>query len=113
MLNKAKGNLSFKTPQPYRVKVHYPVDNHDTWLDVQGYPVVIRGFEEYEFFVHRSINGFESGWRISEKITGLCFPVRCDGRTRQDAVNKTIEGITEVGKDKFAKVLANLVKSQV
>lgn len=92
----------------YHVRVMYPLTSKREWRDVQGYKVVITGFEEFEFFVHR---GFDRGilddglWRISEATTGFAFPHETDGTTRQAAIDRVTSFLSCKGKAKFINAI--------
>lgn len=73
--------------------------------EVEGYKVVIPGFEIYGFFAHKRHNLFDSPWRITEVSTGFAMPDYTDGVTRQEAINRVAQLLSEMGKDKFIKAM--------
>ena len=64
------------------------------WIRVEGYPVTIRGFEKYQFFVHHSVTTStpisEDHWNVSELLSG-CAVTEKAYRTDLEA----IQGATE------------------
>lgn len=91
--------------ETFRKYVKYPIDGRTEWQVIQGYRVVIIGFEEFSFFVHRGSNYFEEGWHISEESTGFGLPEKLDALTRQKAIDNATRFLKEKGKDKFIGVL--------
>ncbi len=92
----------------YRIHMEYPSTNSQGWQTVTGCKVVIPGFEEFDFFVHRGTERrllTENPWRISEVSTGGAMPRETDGHTRQEAINKVTQFLTLKGKDKLVKVI--------
>lgn len=83
----------------------YKVLSRDGYFDreVEGEPVFFPGFEEYEFFVHRS--DFESRpeyrlWRVSEVATGTFFAA---GETKEEAIESAKLILSTRGKDVFVR----------
>lgn len=69
-------------------------------IEVKGYPVVIPGFDEFSFFLHRPI--LKRGWVISEETTGFnCMPDSWAGgmsnSTRAGALAIVIERFKSTG----------------
>ena len=57
----------------YKIRMN-PLSEQPKFSTVEGEPVVIPGYEEFQFFSHRSYLGvgkLDSTWNISEAITGL------------------------------------------
>ena len=92
--------------QTFRKYVEYPVGGRREWQEIQGYHVVILGFEEFSFFVHKGASHFEEGWHISEESTGFGLPEELDASTRQKAIDNVSRFLKEKGKDKFINVLS-------
>ena len=93
------------TRRKYQIKIKYPLKEDSEWCEVIGYGVAIAGFEEFLFFVHRSQNSFEKGWRISEETTGYAFPQELDAKTRQGVIDNVTKFLKRKGKDKFIRAL--------
>lgn len=65
------------------------------WIDVQGEPIKIAGFEDFEWFVYQS----GRAWKVGEKTAGSQLPF--ERRDKETAINaaKTFlqgHGILEV-----------------
>ena len=86
--------------------IKYPVVGRMEWQEIQGYSVVILGFEEFSFFVHKGSSFFEEGWHISEESTGFGLPEELDASTRQKAIDNASRFLKEKGKDKFINALS-------
>ncbi len=56
------------------MKKEYEIATTKGKQTIQGEPIILPGYEKFEFFVHHSI-GFnfreEKSWRVSEVITGF------------------------------------------
>ncbi len=103
------------TRRTYRINLKYPLTGGWETRDVQGYKVIIPGFEEFDFFVHRGPERLiltENPWRISEVTTGFAFPRETDGATRQKAIDNVSRFLSEKGKEKFIRAMekANIAK---
>ena len=98
-----------KTLRTYKIKLMNPATGLPYDKEIRGYRVIIDGYEEYEFFVHRtSSNDFM--WRVSEKGTGFCFPYSCDGFTRIEVIRYANIKLVQFGKEKFKDVITKAYK---
>lgn len=91
-----------KTMRNFTVTIFNPMNNKPSKCAIDGYKVVISGFEEYSFFVHRYEG---SDWQVSEESTGFSIPSYCDGATRISAINKATELLKKTGKEKLATIV--------
>jgi len=92
--------------QTFRIHIKYPLDGRTEWQEILGYGIVIPGFEEFCFFVHRNYSRFfNEFWHISEESTGFGFPDELDAPTRQKAIDSATRFLKEKGKDKFISAL--------
>ncbi len=92
----------------YQIRIQTPLDLKPYWQDVEGYKVVIEGFEEFDFFTHKRDNTLLDKvlWRISEVSTGYALPAECDGATRLRALEKATEYLKSKGKkDRLLEVI--------
>jgi len=72
---------------------------------IEGYRVIIPGFEEYEFFLHKDHILDDGNWRLSEATTGAGFPDSCNSPTRQETINLAAVGLKKIGKTGFARCM--------
>lgn len=74
---------------------------------VQGYPVTIEGWEEYEFFVWNR-DGIEPGWCVTEVRSGgviTCFPRHL--YTRMQVIDAAKAKLDRNGKEAFEFAIAS------
>ena len=67
---------------------------------VNGYRVILPGFEEYGLFVHRSFLT-SCDWRITEVSTGCRFPDNIAAQTREKTISNLYIYLKEIGKHKL------------
>jgi len=93
--------------QTFRIAKEYPLDGHKEWGVIEGYGVIIPGFDEFTFFVHKAplLPTFETKWRISEETSGRAFPEELDRKTRQATIEAVTTFLTDKGKPFFIEVL--------
>jgi hypothetical protein len=89
----------------------YKIHTKDGIKEVEGEPVAIPGFEEYQFFVHHIsyMNNIGEDYLVSEVTSGRCFRDSL-AETVQESVSLATDIITTYGKEKFAKRLAKMKK---
>ena len=69
---------------------------------VEGRPVKFKGFEQYQFILHRSPE-FTVDWRVSEATTGLWF---ASEKTPNEALHSAKDKLAHVGIDGVEKAFA-------
>lgn len=104
----------------------YFIATKDGKIEVKGYPVVIPGFEEFEFFAHRPYGYYNGrnnppyfcneGWNISEAITGLnvspdSWAGGMNNSTRAGALAIVVERFKSMGRDFILPKLQSSVKA--
>ena len=88
---------------------YYAVMYHDednvNWILVEdAQPVVVPGWEEYEFFVHRGIYPFtKEYWFVTEPHTGMKMSGGCS--TKEYAIDSIIDNCTYWTKDRMDKFI--------
>lgn len=100
-------NTDLKAIRQYMITSQFP-NGETIRRDVEGYRVVIPGFEDFGFFVHRATDPIieeESTWRVSEVETGFGFPLELEGYTRQEAIRRTTRFLHAKGKSKFLEAM--------
>ena len=93
------------TEQRYQV-IKYGPNNEPVIRDIDGEPVVLKGFEEYQFFVHPAIS-WNSRWVVSEAATGRFFGEQYE--TKDQAIAGAQERLAEVGKDHFRAMIEGFI----
>ncbi len=95
------------------MKRKYYISTRDGKIAVKGYPVVIPGYEQFSFFVHRHQWG--TGWVISEVITGLMisprsYPRGMGNSSRAGALAIVMERFKSMGVEYILPRLQNGIK---
>ncbi len=57
-------------------------------------PLTIKGFEEFDFFVHPSVG--EKGWTVSEGLTGFAVTRQGQGHTKEEAIAEAKKRVTSI-----------------
>jgi hypothetical protein len=80
---------------------------------VRGKPIVIPGWEGYEFFLHRSVldvkNGepeYGSSWRVSENITGQAFSNLAD--TQRAAIEGAKANLVKASREQLDRAIQHV-----
>lgn len=83
----------------------------DIFREVHAKPVKIPGYEEFDFFIHRPLaekGQADSGWVITEGITGFKVVERAEG-TQKAAINQVLANFERAGgKNKIKELLAKV-----
>jgi len=74
----------------------------DGFKEVEGEPIIIKGFEDFDFFIHPAINRF-GYYSISEVNTGLCVPLYY--KSKKTILEQTIAKLNKYGLDNFRAIL--------
>jgi len=78
------------------INVYVKRENGYVAESVQGYPVALPGFEEFDFVCHRDTH-YGNSWVISEATTGRCVMLGY-AKTRQQASKMTLDGFERCGR---------------
>lgn len=74
-------------------------------VKVKGRSVIIPGFEQFQFFIHRPINEKEvNAWTISEVITGLKLKTYY-AVSQKKAIQEAKEDLDRIGRDRLTKMI--------
>jgi len=77
---------------------HKLPDGTVEWVEFEGTPVVVPGYEQYTFIFHRRQE--LKGWFVSEYTTGLCvYPVEEYAKTKEQAISLAAQYL-----DKYTKI---------
>ncbi|MCR4334549.1 MAG: hypothetical protein NUV47_02390 [Patescibacteria group bacterium] len=72
---------------------------------VDGAHIIIKKWENYDFFIHSSVDGFK-GYTISEGRTGTDI---CSGRTKKEAINNMVGYLAKISKIWFNRYLGYII----
>jgi len=59
--------------EPYMINVRIRCIYDLPELKTKGYPVIFKGFREYEFAVHHRISKNDKSWVVTEMSSGIAF----------------------------------------
>jgi len=74
-------------------------------IEVDGYPVKVKGLEEFNFFVHKTHN-MATKWNMSEVSTGMSIGVVCD--TRKGAISSGSQHLHQIDAREMIKRASKL-----
>jgi hypothetical protein len=90
------------------------VPGHNPYfMPVDGEKVLLKGFEEFEFFLHHPYKGvfIMEEWTISEATTGLMLTEQ-RGKTQEEAIDLASTRMNEAGLDKLRQSIAENAAKQ-
>lgn len=72
-------------------------------VSIKGEPIIIEGFEEFEFFIHKSWDNKDT-YNVSEASTGLAI-LYGSSESKEEAINATKEILSKQGKKKLIEAI--------
>jgi len=90
----------------FNIRVIYPPSIDITIKPIEGYRVILPGFEGYEFFLHKNHVLDDGRWRLSEATTGFAFPDNINDVSRQNTIANASAILKKVGIASFKQKVA-------
>ncbi|MGF7230353.1 hypothetical protein [Arachidicoccus sp.] len=94
-----------------KIKTTCIKDGELTFIEVEATKIVIPGWEEYDFYIHREyvFKNFQSYkiYKITEYLTGTCVK---SVKYKKDAVKETTDFLNKIGKSAFKKRVKEIIK---
>lgn len=90
------------------IRINDGTGNFSATKEVDAYPCILPGFENFSFFVHRC-EPSKKYWSVTEKTTGLqaSWPFQ---NTKKAAVNNCIDQLTNRGVEELQRAIERMTK---